>query len=296
MSKIGLVLEGGGMRGAYTSGITDFFLDREIYFDYVIGVSAGACNGVSYVSRQKGRNRRVSVEYPSDKHYLSLENFFKTGSLFGMDYIFEQIPNQIDPFDYKAFQKAETEFMVGVTDVTTGRPCYFGRESRKDINQIVRASCAIPVFSPIVAYRGGKYLDGGMSDPIPIRKALADGCDGAVIVLTRNRGYVKKPERFRTLRQLKYRDYPEMVRTIDRRHVVYNETLAFVAELEDRGRALVLAPEKPLEIGRFDKGKEKLQALYEEGYAEAEKNYAAIRAFRQNIAPRECLREGRQEC
>ena len=279
MGKIGLVLEGGGMRGAYTSGVTDCLLDQRIYFDYVIGVSAGACNGTSYVARQNGRNRRVSVEYPADRRYLSLRNFLMTGSLFGLDFIFDEIPNKIDPFDYDAFEKSETEFVIGVTDVTTGKPAYFGRESRGDVNRIIRASCAIPMFSPIVEYRGGKYIDGGTSDPIPVRKALQDGCERVGVVLTRNRGFVKKPESLGGFSRWKYRRYPAMFRTITRRHLVYNETLAFLAKLEAEGRALLLAPQKPLEIGRFDKDRGKLQALYDEGYGETRELCGRIAGF-----------------
>lgn len=166
--KIGLVLEGGGMRGLYTVGVLDCLMDRNFLADYVIGVSAGAGNGISYVSGQKGRSYRVDVNYLEDKRYISLQNFLKTGSVFGMDFIFDIVPKHLDPFDYKAFLASPCEFVAGVTDVRTGKPVYFGKQP--DIGsecKVLRASAAIPLFSPMVRFQGGLYLDGGTAIPSP---------------------------------------------------------------------------------------------------------------------------------
>lgn len=267
--KTGLVLEGGGMRGLYTIGVLDIFMEHNICADYVIGVSAGACNGASYVSKQPGRGYRVDMNYLNDKRYISLRNYIKTKSLFGMDFIFDEIPNKLDRFDYETFLSSPCEFIVGVTDVETGKPVYFGK---KDINYqstVLRASSSIPIFSPIVEYQGGKYLDGGTSDPIPVKKALADGCDRLITVLTRDRSYVKPPEQYRSLYRRAFKKYPAMVDVLDRRHKVYNDTLQCVKQLEKSGKAVVVAPSKPIAISRFEKKADKLHAIYEMGKQDA---------------------------
>ena len=253
------------MRGVYTCGVLDRLADAGISVDYVIGVSAGACNGCSFVSQQRGRSYRINTAYLGDPRYLSLGNFFKTGSLFGMDFIFDEIPHRLDPFDYEAFLASPCQFVAGVTDVRTGLPVYFDKRDMDHHSVVLRASSAIPVFSPIVHYRGGAYLDGGTSDPIPFRKALADGCDRLIVVLTRNRGYRKAPESFRCIYRHTYRKYPGMIRTLDTRHLVYNESLAALARLEREGKAYVIAPSSPMHIDRFEKRRGELQLLYEMG-------------------------------
>ncbi|MGI5895056.1 MAG: patatin-like phospholipase family protein [Candidatus Merdivicinus sp.] len=269
--KRGLVLEGGGMRGLYTAGVLDYFMDAGITFDYCIGVSAGACHATSYLSCQRGRSFRVNTAYLQDERYLGLKNFLKTGSMFGMDFIFDKIPNELDPFDYETFLKTKCEFYAGVTDVATGKPAYFGVEAMNHDATVLRASSAIPVFSPIVEFRGRKFLDGGTSDPIPVKKALADGCDSLVIVLTQHRGYVKSPEKFRQVYKHLYGKYPEMVATLDRRHQVYNDAKKLAFELEKEGKAIVIAPEEPVGLDRFEKDLRKLRALYEKGYNQAKR-------------------------
>lgn len=268
--KLGLVLEGGGMRGIYTVGVLDFFLKENIKMDYVIGVSAGACNGISYVSNQQGRSYRVNTNYLKDKRYASFTNYLKTRSIFGMDFIFDEIPNKLDIFDFDTFLSSPTEFVVGVTDVLTGKPIYFGKDALKYDSTVLRASSSIPIFSPIVDFNGGKYLDGGTSDPIPVRKALEDGCDKVIVVLTRDRSYVKKAESFRTIYHRIFKQYPQMVRLLDERHQIYNETLQYVTELEKSGKAIVIAPSIPINISRFEKNLNKLQSLYDMGIRDSE--------------------------
>ena len=267
------------MRGLFTAGVLDFFLDQGVEFPYIIGVSAGVCHGVSYVSKQRGRSCKINIDNAGDKRYVSFRNLIRSGSMFGMDYIFDDIPNRLYPFDFKTFSDSPAEFVAGVTDIHTGNPVYFGKEKKKDINLIARASSAIPVFSPIVEYGGGQYLDGGTSDPIPVRRALNDGCDGAVIVLTRDRGFVRQPEKFRGVYRRMYRTLPAMVRCLDERYIVYNETLAYVRTLEKQGKAFVIAPPEPVTIGRFERDREKLQMLYQEGYDEASRRYGKLQAF-----------------
>lgn len=269
--KVGLVLEGGGMRGLYTSGVLDYFLDQQIFVDYVIGVSAGACNGVSYLSKQKGRNYRINTSYITDKRYLSLSNFIKTKSLFGMDFIFNEIPHQLDPFDYETFLNSPSEYKLGVTDVLTGRPVYFDKTHLDHDSTILKASSSIPVFSPIIEYQNGWYLDGGTTDSIPVKQALKDGCDHVIIVLTRDRNYIKKPESFRFIYSKVLKAYPNLIQALDNRHLMYNETLKFIKGLEQQGKATVIAPSSPLEISRFEKNINKLKNIYELGYLDASK-------------------------
>ena len=267
--KVGIVLEGGGMRGLYTSGVLDYLLDQDIMADYVIGVSAGACNGVSYVSKQRGRNFRVNTGYLNDKRYLSLNNFIKTKSLFGMDFIFNQIAHQLDLFDYDTFLASSCEFKVGVTDALTGQPVYFDKTHLNYDSTIIKASSSIPVFSPIVPYQEGEYLDGGTSDSIPVKQALKDGCDHVIVVLTRDRSFIKEQESFRFIYSRALKKYPNMIKTLDNRHLMYNETLEFIKQLEQEGKATVIAPSHPIKISRFEKDINKLKELYELGYQDA---------------------------
>ena len=269
--KTGLVLEGGGMRGLYTIGILDAMMEYDIHFDYVIGVSAGACNGVSYVSEQQGRGYRIDRDYLKDKRYVSIQNFIKTGSMFGMDFIFREIPDKLDPFDYETFMKSPTEFVAGVTDLETGNPVYFGKQdSSYDMCTVLSASSSIPMFSPPVEFEGRLYLDGGTADPIPFQKALKDGCDRLVIVRTRDRSYIKSPEKGGAVYRFALRKYPEMIRCIRERHEVYNRQVDCVNRMERAGQAFVYAPEKPVKISRFENDISKLEFLYRDGWKDVE--------------------------
>lgn len=270
MGKIGLVLEGGGMRGLYTVGVLDRFLDHQIMADYVVGVSAGACHGVSYVSKQRGRSYQVNTDYLEDKRYASLSNYMKTKSVFGMDFIFDEIPHKLNLFDYESFLDSPCEFFAGVTNVQSGKPVYFDKQTMNNDATVLRASSSIPVFSPIVEYKGGQYLDGGTSDPIPVKKAIEDGCDKVIIVLTQNRGYEKQPEKFRMIYKRFFKNYPQMIDLLDHRHELYNETLRYIDELEEKGDAIVIAPSGPMDISRFEKNKAHLDRLYEMGMQDVE--------------------------
>lgn len=265
--KTGIVCEGGGMRGVYTVGVLEAFLQAGFVADELIGVSAGASNGVTYVAGQKGRGYRVNVEYAGDKRYISVGNYLRTGSLFGMDFIFGEIPEKLDVFDYEAFQASPCQYYAGVTNVNTGKAEYFGKEDIGPGLAVLRASCSIPTMAPIVEYNGQPYLDGGVAAPIPIQKALDDGCEKLVVVLTRPRGYVKKAQSGRVIYKRMYKEYPNLVRAMDLRHMVYNHTLRQLARLEEEGRAIIVAPRQPLEADRMGKNKEKLIHSYQEGIA-----------------------------
>ena len=276
--KTGLVLEGGGMRGLYTVGVLDWFMEQDFLPDYIIGVSAGADNAISYISGQRGRGYRVTMDYLGDKRYISLSNFIRTKSVFGMDFVFDEVPKRLDPFDYQAFLDAPCEFFAGVTDVRTGKPVYFGKQPTiEEEGMVLRASSSIPMFSPMVEFQGGLYLDGGTADPIPVRRAMEDGCDRLIVVLTRDRLYEKKQEGLRRLYSRKFREYPAMVQLLDTRHQLYNETRRFLFRLEEEGRAVVIAPRAPLEISRFEKKREPLDKVFRQGFRDAEEKWPSIR-------------------
>ena len=263
--KTGLVLEGGGLRGVFTAGVLDAFLDGNFHADYVIGVSAGAANGVSYVSGQRERGLRTNTDYLHDPRYMGLRSLLLHRSLFGMDFIFHEIPQHLDPFDYQAFQENPWEFWTGAIDIRTGETVYFGKEEIGDDLEALRATTSLPLLSQPVAYRGRLLLDGGTADPIPVRRALADGCDRVVVVLTRERGYRKPAQSFRAVYRSAFRRYPAIIRALDTRHRIYNDTLDFLAGLECGGTAAVIAPATPPQVRRIERDRDKLLALYQEG-------------------------------
>lgn len=278
-NKIGLVLEGGGMRGVYTGGVLDYFMDQGIYFPYVIGVSMGACNGASYISRQRGRNKKVVVDYIEDKRYISLKGLVKNRSLFGMKFIFDEIPNKLCPFDYETFKKSNQEFIIVATDCDTGKPIYFKKDECEDIIKIIMASSSLPFVSKKVEAQGKTLLDGGISDSIPVQKALDDGCEKLVVVLTRNKGYVKKPFKFKRIANRVYKDNKKLVKAIINRYRVYNETLEYVEKLEKEGKAFIIRPEEELKVDRVEKNPHKLEYLYDKGYEEIKNRSEELKAF-----------------
>ncbi|TLS50221.1 patatin family protein [Paenibacillus antri] len=287
--KLGLVLEGGGMRGVYTGGVLERFMEDDLYFPYVIGVSAGACNAVSYLSRQRGRNRRVTIDYVGHPEYLSIRNWIRKGSMFGMDFIFDRIPNEIDLLDYETLFKIRETFVAGTTDPETGEPAYFANDvwarDKQSFMAVLRASSSLPFFSPPVDVAGKPMYDGGVADPIPVRKALEDGCDRVVVVLTKDATYRIKPFKRRRLAGWIYRKYPKLVEAMIRRERVYNDTMALVRRLEAEGRAFVLQPSKALPVGRMEKDKALLGSLYELGESDAEAARGKLRSWIASGAP-----------
>lgn len=268
------------MRGIYTAGVLDYFAERELYFPYQIGVSAGACMAVSYISRQRGRNRKVNIDFAGDPRYLSWRKFIRERrELFGMHFIFEEIPRKLVPFDFQAFREALSEFVVGTTDVETGSPVYYskrGGDLDDGLLTLLRASSSLPFFAPIVEYGGRKLMDGGIADPIPIRKAERDGCSRTVLILTRNSGYVKGKNRMRWLLNQKFGRYPDFVEAMMRRHEIYNETVAYAEQQEANGAAFLIRPSRPMTVGRTEQNKRKLEQLYAQGYEDARLYYPQL--------------------
>ncbi|MBX9972632.1 patatin family protein [Cytobacillus firmus] len=280
ISEAGLVLEGGGMRGVYTAGVLEYFLEQDLSFPYVIGVSAGACNAASYLSKQKGRNRIVNVDYVTDPRYISWRNYFKSRQFFGMDFIFDEIPNKLVPFHYDEFYKNESEFVIGTTDCHTGKPVYFSKKDYgKDMLKVLKASSSLPFIAPEVDFNSRVLLDGGISDPIPIKKAQQDGFKKNIVILTRNRGYSKKPSKFTFMVKRKYPHYAGLQKALAERFWTYNETLRYVEQEEKNGTVLVIQPQEPLIVGRMERNPQKLEKLYLQGYEDARKSFERINQF-----------------
>ncbi len=280
MENTGLVLEGGGSRGIFTAGVLEYLMKQNIYVPYVIGVSAGACNGSSYISKQLDRNRAVNMDFLDHPDYLSYRNYWKKRELFGMDFLFDSLPNQLVPYDFDTFEKAEEEFVVGTTDCMTGEPIYYEKsKSAKDVLTILRASSSLPFVAPIVPYDNRMLMDGGIADPIPIKKSVKTGHTKNVVVLTQHREYVKKPQSFGWLLRNKYRSYPGLIKASQIRHQVYNETLQYIREEEKKGNIFVISPQEKLEVGRVERKRSKLLALYQKGHNEIEKIAPALKEF-----------------
>jgi predicted patatin/cPLA2 family phospholipase len=274
MNNTGLVLEGGGMRGVYTAGVLEFFMEEELYFPYNIGVSAGACNAASYLSRQQGRNYHVTIGYVDHPEYISYKNLFLKKELFGMDLIFDKIPNEFVPFDFTHFSSANERFIVGTTDCQTGEAIYFEKSQYiNDILTIIKASSSLPFMAPSVEFNGRVLMDGGISDPIPIKKALEDQMEKNVIILTKSKGYRKKKSSLTRLSNYFYKEYTGLNRLLENRYRLYNETLDFIEELEQAGKVFVIRPEIELHVGRIERNKVKLNQLYEQGYKDAQNSY-----------------------
>lgn len=279
MFDAGLILEGGGMRGVYTAGVLDFFLDKELWFKRCYAVSAGAGHACSYLARQRGRAFAVNVDYLGDRRYMGVSSLLKTGNLFGADMLYKIIPEELYPIDYKAFAENESRLFAAVTNCETGQAEYVPIRDLKTDLIYVRASASLPMVSRMVEVDGKKYLDGGVTDSIPIKKSVADGNKKNVLVLTRDGSYRKQPGTMAAFIRAKYRKYPALVNQIERRYLHYNETLDFIKQEESQGRAFVIRPKKPVNISRTEKDREKLRALYEEGFSDAEKAYGPLMEF-----------------
>lgn len=276
-----LVLEGGGTRGFYSAGVFEAFMDAGIMFPYVIGVSAGAANAMSYISGQKLRNRVILENYVGNHQYVSRRNLLRYGTLFGYDFIFETVPTRHIFFDRENFDNTDIRFLTGAMDCATGQTIWFEKNEICDKYTVTRASCSVPFLAKIVKRDGVDLLDGGISDPIPIEKSVADGNNFHVIVLTRNSGYRKKAFKHRWLLKLFYKKYPQLIETVLNRHEIYNRQLALCEELERKKRALIIRPQKPISVDRTSANIGKLLKLYDEGHTEGAE---AVRMLQEILA------------
>lgn len=269
--KLGLVIEGGGMKCAYTAAILDRMMDDDVRADYVIGVSAGCACGASYLAGQRDRNRRFFVEHMMDPLCLGPRAWKESGSVFNLHRIYYDYTARggIDPLDYDAIAKNPAEWWAVATDAETGKPHYFSKYDISDTDYTaVMASCAIPVACKAVEFRGRKYYDGGCSNSIPVQHALEAGCDKVIVILCRPKDFVRQPEKLRFAYHTGLRRYPDLVKSIEMRHVHYNRQLRATRKLEEEGHAFIFAPHEPIEVSTYTKDSSVLQGIYDSGISE----------------------------
>jgi predicted patatin/cPLA2 family phospholipase len=279
-ADVGLVLEGGGFRGIYTAAVLDAFYREKLFFDYAVAVSAGAAYGVSYVSRQYGRNLDVNP-YVADKRYCSLNNLIRKGNYFDWDFIYRHIPTTIIPFDYESFSKSTTRMKVVVTNCRTGAAEYKDLEatSPERFRDLLAATSSLPFISKMQQIDSQHYLDGGITDSIPFKKAFADGKKRVIVVLTRHAGYQKEPIKGKLLLKLAYRGYPNMVNAILDRARKYNQALEELERLEAEGTIFVIRPEQPIAVARLENNPENLANAYELATKEMEKVLPKLKSW-----------------
>ena len=278
VGKRGLVLEGGAMRGLFTAGVLDVLMENNISFDGVIGVSAGAAFGSNLVSGQIGRSLRYNLAYCRDKRYCSLRSLFRTGDLFGAEFCYRTLPLSLDLFDFDAYRESQTAFYAVATDADTGQALYLDCKGGDDLRvlDVIRASASMPLVSRPVLLDGRRLLDGGVSDSIPLSYFESIGFTKNLVVLTKPRGYKRKPASRLALTLLKYKGIRQTMKT---RHLRYNETLEMIERREAEGEILVIRPASPLPIGRTSHSKAELQTVYELGRAEAERRLPELLRF-----------------
>lgn len=281
MKGTSIILEGGASRAIFSCGILDCLHDNDIFIDNLVGTSAGICYGVSYISRQRRRNYKITEKYMSDKRYMGASHLMnrRNKSFYNLDFVFYEIPEHLLPFDFDTYREHCGEVYACVTNIETGLPEYI-KVSPDDHNfTALRASSALPLLFPPIEIDGKKYMDGGMVDSIPFEFALNSGSDKAVIILTQPRGYVKHPEKLAKLVKLTYRKYPKLAEALAHRHEMYNEQLRRIEELEKDGKVFVLAPEKDYGIGRTEKDPKILIPYHMSGYRYCETKIDGLREF-----------------
>jgi len=282
MAKIGLVLEGGGMKCAYGAGVLDRFLDEGISFDYVIGVSAGAANGASFVAGQRGRNIRFYTKHLNEKGYSGLSSYLRTGDLFGLDYIYSTLSNSdgADPLDYEKIMKNSTRFEVVATNAITGDPVYFTKESFvKDDYKEIKASSAMPAACKPVYINRMPYFDGGIADPLPIDRAFKTGCDRVVVITSKPRDYVRKAEKHRWFYTTKCSQYPKMIEMLNDHHISYMMEFNHMYDMEKKGEVFVIAPSRPLQLSTFSKDAQANMDIYNLGFIDYEDSKKSLKKF-----------------
>ena len=265
--KTGLVLEGGGMRGVFTSGVLDAFMKHNLYFKYIVAVSAGACNGMSYVSHQPRRARVSNIDYLARYRYIGLRHLVTQGCIFDQELLYDKFPNELLPFDFDEYFKHSQSFEMVTTNCLTGQAMYLSEaHDRQRSLDIVKASSSLPFVSKIVNVDGLPMLDGGIVDSIPIHRAIETGHDHNVVILTRNKGW-RDTGKDRKVPAFIYKNYPRLRVALSHRLKVYNAQMDLIDRLEAEGRITCIRPLHPMEVGRIENDVMKLERLYEEGFA-----------------------------
>ncbi|MCR4587902.1 MAG: patatin family protein [Lachnospiraceae bacterium] len=280
--KIGLIVEGGGMKCAYSAGVLDGFLDEKISFPYCIGVSAGAANTASFLAGQRDRNRRFYTEHIHEDGYFGLKNYLKNRNLFGLRYIYGTLSNSDggDPLDLKQIMVNPADFVIVATNAKTGKPEYFHKEELiQDDYRLIMASCCLPAACKPIEWKGQYYYDGGVSDSLPFKKAMEDGCDKVVAILSKPRDYVKEPEKARVFYTVECHRYPNTIHALNERHIRYNAQFSQLKHLEDAGKAFIFAPEGNIAMSTYGMDEAANQALYDQGLSHVQQYKDALSDF-----------------
>lgn len=276
----GLVLEGGAMRGMFSAGVMDVLMENGITFDGVVGVSAGAVFGCNYKSEQIGRTIRYNMKYIKNPEYCSIRSLIKTGDMFGRDFCYNRIPNELDKFDNDTFMKNPLKFYVVATDINTGKALYKRIDSADEEGlEYMRASASMPLVSKPIEIDGKKLLDGGIADSVPLEFFVNKGYDKNLVVLTQPKGYVKKKNSLLPLMKLTLRKYPKLIEAMANRHVLYNSQIKYAEQAETSGKAFIIRPKEKLPIGRLEKNPETLKKVYDLGRKQALENLEKIKEY-----------------
>ncbi len=276
-NKIALVLEGGAMRGLYTAGVLDVFMENDIKVDTIFGVSAGALFGINYKSKQIGRALRYNIKYAHDKRYMGMYSLITTGDVMNKDFCFNKLVYELDPLDFETYDSSDVKFYAVVTNVETGKAEYIEINDAKRDMEYLRASGSMPFVSKLVEINGNKYLDGAVADPIPLKKALEMGYEKIIVVQTRPADYIKSKSWLPF--SLVYKKYPEFVKTAKNAYINYNEILDFIRKYENECKIIVLRPSKKIKMQRVEKNLNKLQAIYDVGVKDCNNNLSKIKEY-----------------
>ncbi len=277
MYNNGLVLEGGGNRSIYTSGVLDAFIEKSIEFDYAIGVSAGSCNATSYIAKNYRRQHDIIINYSDDKRYMSAGNMLKGHSFLNTDWIFGELAYDILPLNQDEFENSKTVLCAVATNAQTGKAEYFYPKSMRQNCDELKASCSIPGVTKGVQIGNSTYFDGGLADSIPLEKAMADGCKKCVVILTRNKGFIKQP--ITPKAQKVFKKFPKIGEVLINRHIMYNHQLEYVQKMQEQGLAYVIQPTAPLNVSTLEKDTSKLEAIYQLGYKQGLDNAEEVIKF-----------------
>lgn len=279
LEHTGLLLEGGGMRGVYTAGVLDFWMERNLYFPYIVGISSGSWIAASYMAKQRGRSRRCMIDYSRDPRAISYRNWLLKGSLFGMDFLFGELAKRIEPFDYDAYFRSDQQLIFVLTDAHSGEAVYYSSKDaaeEESFTRLLTASISLPLVSRIVEWDGRCFFDGGVADSLPLLKAQDDGYRNNVLVLNKAKGYRKTKTALDVLAASVHRKHPALAQAILNRYLKYNRMMEQIERLEEKGELFVIRPSRHMRAGRGERRPERLEELYEMGYADAASCHAAL--------------------
>lgn len=279
MGKSSLILQGGGMRSMYTCGVLDAFMDNDLYINNIYAVSAGCYSALSYLSRQRGRTFRINTKYLNDKRYINMGRLITRGSAVNTDFIFNDVFNELDLFDYDSFKNNCGEFYAVSTDCSTGEALYARvRDLKKDV-EYVKASAALPLFTKLVSVDGKLLTDGGISDCVPVKKAIEDGFVNNIVILTVPRDFSFGKNKLMKFYKMKYKKFPNLLKTMEERPSMYNDTLKYIDNLEKENKILVIRPKENLNISNLEKDVDKINRIYEMGYKDGLEYIDRVRSF-----------------